>query len=57
MTEILELNVWTTFPELRGRHRPDKVHTSLTKLLEKGVVVRDLYGETLRVDDQLTDGT
>ena len=57
MTEILELNVCTTFPELRGGHRPDKVHTSLTKLLEKGVVVRDLYGETLRVENQLADGS
>ena len=54
---IFVLKISTTFPELRGRHRPDKVHTSLTKLLEKGVVVRDLYGETLRVDDQLADGT
>ena len=53
---IFLLNISTTFPELRGWHRSDKVHASLAELLEEGVVVRDLYGETLRVENQLTDG-
>ena len=54
---IFLLNISTTFPELRGWHRSDKVHASLAKLLEEGVVFRDLYGETLRVENQLTDGS
>ena len=53
---IFPLKISTTFPELRCRHRSDKVHASLAELLEEGVVFRDLYGETLRVEDQLTDG-
>ena len=42
--------------ELRSRHGPDEVHTSLAVSAEEGIVLRDLYGETLRVEDQLADG-
>ena len=41
--------------ELRSRHGPHKVHTSLSVFTEERIVLRDLDWETLRVENQLAD--
>ena len=43
--------------ELRRRHGPHEVHAPLSVLHEEGVILRDLDGETLGVEDKLGDGT
>ena len=43
--------------ELRGRHGPDKVHTSLPVFAEERIILWDLNGETLGVENQLADGS
>ena len=56
MTDLVHLlSIPECAAQLRGRHGPDKVHTSLAVFTEERVVLWDLDGETLRVENQLTD--
>ena len=51
------LSVGKAAAELGRWHGPHKVHTSLSVLHEEGVILWDLDGEALRVENKLGDGT
>ena len=43
--------------QLRSWHRPHEVHASLSVLAEEWIILWYLDGETLRMQDQLADGS